>query len=129
MAFPFIKAMKKIIKIKENYVFRRSYRRGKSLVSPYFVIYAMPNRRNVPRLGITASKKLGGAVKRNRAKRVITAAFRDCAPYIKPNYDFVIVARTRILNIKSTAAAESMLKLFREAGILKTDEKTVNRAD
>ena len=116
--------MKKIIKIKENYVFRRSYRRGKSLVSPYFVIYAMPNRRNVPRLGITAGKKLGGAV-----KRVITAAFRDCAPYIKPNYDFIIVARTRILNIKSTAAAESMLKLFREAGILKTDEKTVNRAD
>ena len=95
--------MKKIIKIKENYVFRRSYRRGKSLVSPYFVIYAMPNRRNVPRLGITAGKKLGGAV--------------------------IIVARTRILNIKSTAAAESMLKLFREAGILKTDEKTVNRAD
>ena len=76
-----------------------------------------------------AGKKLGGAVKRNRAKRVITAAFRDCAPYIKPNYDFIIVARTRILNIKSTAAAESMLKLFREAGILKTDEKTVNRAD
>ena len=120
--------MNSIVKLKENYCFRRAYRKGAVYVSPYFVIYAVKSKKNI-RLGITAGKKLGGAVKRNRAKRVITAAFRDCAPYIKPNYDFIIVARTRILNIKSTAAAESMLKLFREAGILKTDEKTVNRAD
>ena len=121
--------MKKFVKIKENYVFRRSYRRGKELVSPYFVIYATPNRRVMPRLGITVGKKLGGAVKRNRAKRVITAAFRQCLPYIKPNYDFIIVARTRILDVKSTVVADSMLKLMRQANILKTDEKAVNKAD
>ena len=121
--------MNTVISLKLNTQFQRLYKKGAAAVRPSLVMYARHSGQNRCRLGITAGKKLGGAVKRNRAKRVITAAFRDCAPYIKPNYDFIIVARTRILNIKSTAAAESMLKLFREAGILKTDEKTVNRAD
>lgn len=116
MAFPFIKPMNSIIKLKENYSFRRAYKKGKSYVSPYFVIYAVKNRRGI-RLGITVSKKLGCAVKRNRAKRVITAAFRECLPNIPSGYDFVIVARTRILGIKSTAAAAAMKALLRSAGI------------
>ena len=116
MAFPFIKPMNSIIKLKENYSFRRAYKKGKSHVSPYFVIYAVKNRRGI-RLGITVSKKLGCEVKRNRAKRVITAAFRECLPNIPSGYDFVIVARTRILGIKSTAAAAAMKALLRSAGI------------
>lgn len=130
MAFPFIKAMKSIIKLKENYSFRRAYKKGKSYVSPYFVIYVTKNRRGI-RLGITAGKKLGCAVKRNRAKRVITAAFRECLPYIKEGYDFVIVARTRILNIKSTAAAASMRSLFSSAGVWSNEDngQAVNTAD
>lgn len=130
MAFPFIKAMKSIIKLKENYSFRRAYKKGKSYVSPYFVIYVTKNRRGI-RLGITAGKKLGCAVKRNRAKRVITAAFRECLPYIKEGYDFVIVARTRILNIKSTAAAASMRSLLSSAGVWSNEDngQAANTAD
>lgn len=119
---------KKLIKIKENYIFRRAYNKGKAFVSPYFVVYVMKNRYGV-RLGITAGKKLGGAVQRNRAKRVVYAAFRECLPILKDGYDFVIVARTRILTIKSTAAAASMKKLLDDAGVTekaKTDEKAVN---
>ena len=108
--------MNSIIKLKENYSFRRAYKKGKSYVSPYFVIYAVKRSRGI-RLGITAGKKLGCAVRRNRAKRVITAAFRECLPNIPSGYDFVIVARTRILGIKSTAAAASMRALLRSAGI------------
>lgn len=114
--------MKSIIKLKENYSFRRAYKKGKSYVSPYFVIYVIKNRRGI-RLGITAGKKLGCAVKRNRAKRVITAAFRECLPNITEGYDFVIVARTRILNIKSTAAAASMRSLLKSAGVWRDDDK------
>ena len=128
MAFPFIKAMNSIIKLKENYSFRRAYKKGKSFVSPYFVIYAVKTRRGV-RLGITAGKKLGCAVKRNRAKRVITAAFRECLPNIPSGYDFVIVARTRILDIKSTAAAASMKTLLRSAGIWSETKENEQAAD
>ena len=101
MAFHFIETMKSISKLKENYEFRRAYKKGKSFVSPCFVIYAAKNRCGGTRLGITAGKKIGGAVQRNRAKRVITAAFRECLPGIKPGYDFFIVAQDRILSNKS----------------------------
>ena len=109
--------MNSIIKIKENRDFRRIYAKGKTLVSPYVAVYVMKNRRNNVRLGITAGKKIGTAVARNRAKRVITAAFRNCLPNISTGFDFVIVARTRILSVKSTAVEQSLVKLFETAGV------------
>lgn len=107
--------MSSIIKLKENYLFRRAYTRGKSYVAPSFVIYAVKNKGNNVRLGITVGKKIGGAVLRNRAKRVITAGFRECLPYITAGYDFVIVARTRILNIKSNIVRDQMEALLKKA--------------
>ena len=121
--------MKSFSKLKENYEFRRAYKKGKSFVSPFLIIYATKNRRGGTRLGITAGKKIGGAVQRNPAKRVITAAFRECLPGIEPGYDFVIVARTRILEIKSTAAAQTMKKLLFAAGIYDYDKQNIDKAD
>ena len=120
--------MKKIVKLKENRDFRRAYSRADSLVSPYVVVYYMKNRSNEIRLGITAGKKIGGAVSRNRAKRVITAAFRGCLPRIRTGYDFVIVARTRILSVKSTVVQESIMKLIKKANLCceLQDENNIN---
>ncbi|MBR7071833.1 MAG: ribonuclease P protein component [Clostridia bacterium] len=108
----------RLVKLKSNGDFRRIYRRGKSFVTPFFVVYVLPNRKHRGiRLGITVGKKIGGAVQRNRAKRVITAAFRSCMPRICLGNDFVIVARTRILGIKSTVAAESLRKQLSAANV------------
>ncbi len=107
--------MEKLEKIKESYIFRRAYKKGRSFVSPYAVVYLLKNRRNNVRLGITAGKKIGNAVSRNRAKRVIAAAFRQILPQIPKGYDYVIVARTRILTVKSTVVAEAILKLLKSA--------------
>jgi ribonuclease P protein component len=125
VAFTFIM---KLIKLKNNYDFRRVYKKGKSYVCPFFVIYINPNRNNNVRLGITVGKKIGNAINRNRAKRVITAAFRSAYPQIAAGNDFVIVARTRILNVKSTKVEELLLKLLKEHGALNqnTNENTVN---
>lgn len=122
MAFTFI--MKNIVKLKENRDFRRAYSRGKSFVSPYIVVYVNKNRSNNVRLGITAGKKIGNAVSRNRAKRVITAAFRYCLPKIVTGYDFVIVARTRILSVKSTEVAASLMKLLANAGVVLSEKNS-----
>ena len=118
----------KIIKLKSNRDFRRVYQRGKSYVCPYFVVYVNPNRSDDIRLGITAGKKIGNAVKRNRAKRVITAAFRAVYPYLLAGTDFVIVARTRILDVKSTKVETILSKILSDNGALQsqTNEKTVN---
>ena len=63
--------MKAAVTVKENYEFRRIYRKGRSAVSPYFVVYCLKNRAGASRLGITVSKKLGHAVVRNRVRRRI----------------------------------------------------------
>ncbi len=83
----------KITSLDQNGQFRRLYRKGKSVVTPTMVVYALPNRQNLCRLGITAGKKVGGAVARNRAKRRIRELFRLEQPRLK-GYDFCIVART-----------------------------------
>ena len=106
-------------KLKENKDFRRIYGRGKAYVHPAFVAYALKNRTGDIRMGITASKKMGTAVERNRAKRVLTAAFSDCACQIKSGYDFVLVARVRILKCKSNDIADAMMKIFTQAGLKK----------
>ena len=116
MAFTFIM---RIVKLKENRDFRRVYNKGKSYVCPFFVVYINKNRWDNSRLGITVGKKIGNAVKRNRAKRIITAAFSEVCPQLQPGYDFVIVARTRILNVKSTEVTSHLLKILNSTGVLK----------
>lgn len=89
--------MGKIITLKQNSDFRRLYKRGKSAVRGTMVVYVMNGRSKQPRLGITVSKKIGGAVERNRAKRRIREVFRATLPSLKQNIDICVVARGRLL--------------------------------
>lgn len=50
------------------------------------------------RLGITASRKIGGAVVRNRAKRLVRAAFRELKPLFAAGVDVVVIVRKAPLN-------------------------------
>ena len=108
-------------KLKQNSDFRRIYGRGEAFVCPAFVAYALKNKTQNIRLGITVSKKIGGAIERNRAKRLLTAAFADTVGDISVGYDFVLVARTRILKCKSTEIAATLKEQLNTAGILKND--------
>ena len=65
--------------ITRNCEFARAYARGKAYVHPYVVLYVNKNRVGHTRVGLTASKKVGNAVTRNRARRVMRAALRCCA--------------------------------------------------
>ena len=70
-------------------------------------------------MGITTSKKIGNAVERNRARRIIRAAFRDNLPYLKNGYVFVFVARFRTKHLKSTDISAIMSKQLSKAGVKK----------
>ena len=73
--------MKQTIILNQNRDFQTLYKRGISFVTPFVVIYMRPNRFGVHRLGITAGKRVGNAVQRNRAKRLIRQAYRpSCRP-------------------------------------------------
>ena len=99
---------KTYVGVKKNGEFQYLFKKGENLVTYAFVCYYKPNRRRVNRLGVTASKKIGNAVKRNRARRIIKEAFRLANPlFIEKakitgkRHDFVFVARGKTPELDS----------------------------
>ena len=97
---------------KLNKDFKYVYGRGKNYVFPALVVYIRKNRLSYCRIGVTVSKKVGNAVKRNRAKRVIMAAFYETKHLIN-GYDIVFVARGKTPFVKSYMLKSYMEKVFR----------------
>ncbi len=88
--------------MKSNRDFSRAYKKGRFCASDEVCAYYLINRTPYNKLGITTSKKLGNAVERNRARRIIRAAYRLCESKLPLGYDIVIVARQGIKDKKST---------------------------
>lgn len=100
-----------------NNDFVRAYKKGKNIVHPQIVLYVNKNRVGATRVGITASKKIGNAVKRNRARRVIRHALYAVLPPQAGPVDLVFVARGRTPYMKSTQLEPTLRKLLAQAGI------------
>ena len=114
--------MNSVETLKTNSDFRRAYARGKSYTNPALVLYVRKTRAGSCRIGITASKKIGNAVQRNRARRIIREAFRQIKLPLKKNYDLVFVARTKTVYKKSTDIYNIMLPMLKEAGVIENEE-------
>ena len=115
--------MSKPITLNQNSDFRRAYGRGKSYAAASLVTYVVKNRVGYCRYGITTGKKIGNAVERNRARRVIRAAFCQLSPEITGSFDIVFVARSKTKYVKSTAVKKVMLEHLCSAGVMNRNEK------
>lgn len=109
---------KKRAVLNQNVQFQRVYRTGKSFISPLIVSYITPRKRGGIRYGITASKKVGCAAKRNRARRVIKAAVLTLLPLTSGSYDLVFVARKATTDAKSTTVFGILCNHLRKAGVI-----------
>ena len=99
--------------LKNDRDFRRTYAKGKSLVCFCAVLYINKNYGKGLRIGVTVSKKIGNAVIRNRARRVIKAACRSFFGNKKVgNFDIVLVARGKTPYVKSYVFECCLAKLL-----------------
>ena len=98
----------------ENRLFQRMYRQGKQKVTPLFVVYYRTNRLGRNRLGITATKKIGNAVERNRARRVLKEAYRLLEPALPRGLDIVLVARRKTVFVKTQTVQDALRQVLLE---------------
>lgn len=101
----------------KNWQFNRVYGRGKSYVHPHCVLYVAKNRLGYTRIGLTATKKVGHAVQRNRARRVMKAAIDEHLDHNIGGYDLIFVARGMTPKLKSWQLSSVVAKLFAQAGL------------
>ena len=106
----------KFTAIGENHLYQKVYARGRSRVGKYCVVYVLPDlhakklaaanprKCKINRIGLTVSRKLGGAVERNRCKRIIREGWRavDKERGVKCGFLIVIAARGAAMRAKST---------------------------
>ena len=109
--------------IGENHLYSKAYAKGKKCVTDTVVVYVLPDlhaarlkrsnpqKQKINRIGLTVTKKIGGAVTRNRVKRIIREAYRsiDCSKGVRCGFLVVIVARNKAVMAKSNEVEKDLL--------------------
>lgn len=117
----------------ENHLYSKAYSKGKRAVTAALAVYVLPDyeakrlakahpqKKTVNRIGLTTSKKLGGAVVRSRCRRIMREGLRslEAEKEIKRGFLIVIAARTAAVNLKSTDIKKQLDIAFTKLGMFK----------
>lgn len=107
-----------VVTLNRDYLFGRAYKSKHCFVSPVVVTYVVPRKAGGIRVGITSSKKIGGAVQRNRARRVVRAAAFPLLRDAVGSFDVVFVCRSSTADVKSTELSGVIKDHLIKAGVL-----------
>lgn len=95
--------------------FRRVWAEGRAWAHPLFIVRGRPNGSERTRIGITASRKIGGSVQRNRARRLLREAARKLYADIVPGWDLVLIARRGLLEVGEPEVTIALRNVLRQA--------------
>ncbi|WP_461207541.1 ribonuclease P protein component [Clostridium sp. DL1XJH146] len=111
--------MNKEEKLRKNIEFKKVYRRGKSCANHLVVLYVYKNynNKNINRVGISVSKKVGKSVIRSRVKRLILESYRVHKDELEKGYDLVFIARTNINDKNFKEVDSALINVVKKAGI------------
>lgn len=113
--------MRKEFRVKSNKEFQAIFKKGKSFANRQFVVYFLnkPGQTHF-RIGLSVSKKLGNAVKRNQIKRYIRQAFLELESELQNEYDYIIIARKPVSEMDFFEVKKSLIHVLRLAKVLRT---------
>ena len=99
--------------------FDRLYKKGKSSGDKYVVVFYIANNLPYSRKAFLASKKVGGAVARNRARRLMKESFRKMEHELVSGRDVLFIARSTIAGCSCAAVEVSVRKALKKSGLLR----------
>ncbi len=111
--------MKRRFRLTKSNDFQRVRRLGKSYAHPLIVLIALPNEQNCTHWAVVAGKSVGGAVQRNRAKRVLRATSQALLSDVQEGWDFILIARHPLLNATYDQVQSALQILLRRAQVIR----------
>lgn len=106
-------------RIRKNNEYRLVYKHGKYEVGKLCVVYRMPVAKQPTRIGFVTGKKVGCAVERNRARRLMKEVYRLHQHKLREGYAIVIVGRAYLAKATYAEAEQEIMNLFRKLKLLK----------
>ena len=100
-------------RIRRRAEFQQVYERGVRTHARFMTLFVLPNSLAVTRLGVAATRKLGDAVRRNRAKRLVREVFRRNKTL--PGFDVVVVPRRELLDAEFSSLEADYRAALRRA--------------
>lgn len=112
------RGMERRIRLRRGRDIERVYQEGRSWAHPLLVLILRKNDLGVSRVGVTASRKVGGAVQRNRAKRLLREAARHLYPEFEAEgWDVLLIARASTVQAKAQDVESALASLLRQVGL------------
>ena len=118
--------------LKEHHLYNKTFGRGNRYFGKYVSVFVLrdyaarrlmlenPEKKYYNRFGLSVGKKVGGAVERNRAKRIMRAAYRSIEPELRTGFLVVMAPRDGIKTAKSTDIERELRVAFERLEMMRT---------